>query len=92
MSHSWIMHWPHEVEIGRDSNESLEEGTGVSQAWMSWSAQVWKSQVLNEADGWKLRKKKPVHHPDSPASCVQFALTLKSGRDLRVEATSDNTH
>ena len=35
--------------------------------------QVWKSQVLNEADGWELRKKKPVHHPDFPV-CVCFSV------------------
>ena len=38
----------HEVEIGGDSNESLEEGTGLNDL----ERQVWKSQVLNEADSW----------------------------------------
>ena len=51
--------------------------------------QVWKSQALNEADGWRLRKKEASPPAWLPASCVLFSLLwLKSGGDLRVEATS----
>ena len=40
--------------------------------------QAWKSRVLNEANGWKLREQKPVHQPGSrPDSCIILTIIHK---------------
>ena len=36
--------------------------------------QVWKSGVLNEADGWWLIEQKPAHQPGFPTSCVVWLV------------------
>ena len=54
--------------------------------------QVWKSQVLNEADGWQLRKTKPVHQPDSPTSCVCFSICFDFEEWGRPESGDYQSH
>ena len=72
-----IMYLPCEVEIVKDSNERLEEGSRDTLWLERIGARVWKSRVLNEANGWKLREQKPVHQPGSPDSCIVLTIIHK---------------